>query len=147
MGTVKGNRVTRAADNGSEAFCPHCHLLVENDVKLPWPPEPVNCPHCRLLIAMGRARAEAPQKAGARGAAAGVFSSRAKRQPDGPAVAEEEIVAGIRRVADLMGDRPERLLMIDYQQRSAASPDLPPLADVLATYGSWKSARRAAAEG
>jgi hypothetical protein len=142
--------VTGAADTGSgdsEAYCPHCHLLVETDAKLPWPPAPVNCPHCRLLIAAGRARPEVPHQAGARGAAAGVFSSRAKRQAEGPEVGEEEIVAGIRRVAEIVGDRPERLLMIDYQQRCAASPDLPPLADVLATYGSWKSARRAAAEG
>lgn len=142
--------MTDAVDNGavgSEAYCPHCHLLVETDAELPWPPAPLNCPHCRLLIAAGRARADAPQQAGARGAAAGVFSSRAKRQPEGPAVGRDEIVAGIRRVAELVGERPERLLMIDYQQRCAASPDLPPLSDVLAAYGSWKSARRAAAEG
>lgn len=142
--------MTGAVENGalsSGAYCPHCHLLVETDAQLPWPPAPLNCPHCQLLIAAGRARADEPQKAGARGAAAGVFSSRAKRRPGGPAVGKEEIVAGIRRVAESVGDRPERLLMVDYQQRCAASPELPPLADVLAAYGSWKSARRAAVEG
>jgi hypothetical protein len=37
-------------------------------------------------------------------------------------------VAAIRSVAKTVGERPERLLMVDYQQRTAGSRDLPPLA-------------------
>ena len=36
--------------------------------------------------------------------------------------------------------------MVDYQQLSVGDPDLPPLRDVFAAFGSWKRARRRAAE-
>ena len=52
----------------------------------------------------------------------------------------------IRQVAEDGGQRPERLLMVDYQQRAADDEELPSLSDVFAAYGSWKRARRAAAE-
>jgi hypothetical protein len=52
----------------------------------------------------------------------------------------------IRDVAEAEGQRPERLLMVDYQQRAADDDGLPTLSDVFAAYGSWKRARRAAAE-
>ena len=48
-------------------------------------------------------------------------------------------------VAEEVGSRPERLLMVDYQQRASDDDSLPPLSDVFAAYGSWKRARRAAA--
>jgi hypothetical protein len=48
-------------------------------------------------------------------------------------------------VAEEVGSRPERLLMVDYQQRTTDDDSLPPLSDVFAAYGSWKRARRAAA--
>ena len=41
--------------------------------------------------------------------------------------------------------RPERLLMVDYQQRASDDDSLPGLSAVFAAYGSWKRARRAAA--
>jgi hypothetical protein len=49
-------------------------------------------------------------------------------------------------VAEEAGQRPERLLMVDYQQRASDDTSLPGLSDVFAAYGSWKRARRAAAE-
>jgi hypothetical protein len=49
-------------------------------------------------------------------------------------------------VAKTTGARPERLLMVDYQQETAEDTSLPGLADVFAVYGSWKRARRAAAD-
>lgn len=134
-------------ETGAQAFCPHCHLLVETEVVHPWPSAPRPCPHCRLLIAAGRALPEAPADPGARGAAAGVFSSRARRDSgDEELAGEDTILAAIRQVAAQVGERPERLLMVDYQQRTAGSDDSPPLADVLAVFGSWKRARRAAAD-
>ncbi len=48
-------------------------------------------------------------------------------------------------MADAVGSRPERLLMVDYQQRASDDESLPALSDVFAAYGSWKRARRAAA--
>ena len=51
----------------------------------------------------------------------------------------------IREVAKELGARPERLLMVDYQQRASDDQSLPSLGEVFAAYGSWKRARRAAA--
>ena len=52
----------------------------------------------------------------------------------------------IRLVAGSVGERPERLLMVDYQQLAMVDPDIPPLRDVFAAFGSWKRARGHAAE-
>ena len=48
-------------------------------------------------------------------------------------------------MAEEVGSRPERLLMVDYQQHASDDDSLPPLSDVFSAYGSWKRARRAAA--
>ena len=131
------------------AYCPHCHLLVEAGVSAPWPAVPLRCPHCQLLIGAGRARSEPSEQPGAKGTAAGVFSRQAKRdgddnheEPESP----ELVLEAIRTVAGALGERPERLLMVDYQQLAVVNPDIPPLSDVFAAFGSWKSARRQAAE-
>lgn len=135
------------SDGGAEkgAYCPHCFLLVEDEVKLPWPDEPVRCPHCKLLIGVERGKETGEAAPGARGAAAGVFAQQARRdQPDGEASADG-VRAAIRAVADDVGSRPERLLMVDYQQHASADPKLPDLSEVFAAFGSWKRARRQAA--
>ena len=62
-----------------------------------------------------------------------------------PTSSKEEVCTAIREVAEEVGSRPERLLMVDYQQRASDDDSLPPLSDVFAAYGSWKRARRAAA--
>jgi hypothetical protein len=131
-------------------FCPHCQLLVEAGAGQPWPFKPVRCPHCHLLIGAQRGLSEPSSEPGAKGTAAGVFSRRAKRgdgdsdgaEPVGP----EAVLAAIRSVAESRNERPDRLLMVDYQQMTAVRPDLPPLRDVFEAFGSWKSARRRAAE-
>jgi Homing endonuclease associated repeat len=127
-----------------EAYCPHCFLLVEQNVAEYWPVKATRCPHCRLLIGPGRARPTAAANPGARGSAAGVFAHQAKRE-DGDDVSQDEIRSAIRRVADELGARPERLLMVDYQQRASGDPSLPTLSDVFSAFGSWKRARREAA--
>ena len=48
-------------------------------------------------------------------------------------------------MAKELGERPERLLMVDYQQSAGSDTNLPRLEDVFAAYGSWKRARREAA--
>jgi hypothetical protein len=136
----------RTSQPQHDAYCPHCFLQVEAEVEGDWPPTPTRCPHCRLLIGPGRARASAAAKPGARGTAAGVFAHRARRADDDARAASPATVCeAIRAVAEEVGSRPERLLMVDYQQRAVGDPELPDLGDVFAAFGSWKKARREAA--
>jgi hypothetical protein len=127
-----------------DAYCPHCHLLIEKGAGRRWPPEPMRCPHCRLLVGVGRARPTSAAEPGARGSAAGVFAHEAKRSGGEPDASNDQIRSAIRRVAKRLGARPERLLMVDYQQCAAEDRKLPALSEVFAAYGSWKRARRAA---
>src|SRR5436190_3854805 len=129
-----------------DAFCPQCHLLIEHQVDADWPQEPLRCPHCRLLVGVGRARPTPEAEPGARGSAAGVFAHEAKRSGGGDGVSPARIKNAIRLVAKELGARPEPLLMVDYQQRASGDGNLPPLGEVFAAYGSWKKARRAAAD-
>ena len=128
-----------------DAYCPHCHLLIEKKVGADWPEEPQRCPHCRLLVGIGRARPTPAAEPGARGSAAGVFAHEAKRAGGEGSASKDEVCQAIRDVADEVGSRPERLLMVDYQQHTSADPSLPDLSDVFAAFGSWKRARREAA--
>jgi hypothetical protein len=105
----------------------------------------MRCPHCRLLVGAGRAHPTSAADPGARGSAAGVFAHEARRAETVDDVSEEVVCKAIRRVAEESGARPERLLMVDYQQRAAGDASLPGLSSVFAAFGSWKGARRAAA--
>jgi hypothetical protein len=134
-----------ADDKAADAYCPHCHLLVEREVGKDWPQQPLRCPHCRLLVGTGRARPTPAAEPGARGSAAGVFAHEARRSGIEEDVSEDEVCEGIRRVAEEAGARPERLLMVDYQQRAEGDESLPGLNKIFAAFGSWKRARRAAA--
>jgi hypothetical protein len=137
---------TTAPGKRVDAHCPHCLLVVEEGGGTDWPPAPTRCPHCRLMIGVGRAREAGDGAPGARGAAAGVFAREAQRAGNGDVEASpDEVLEGIRAVADELGSPPERLLMVDYQQRAADDEDLPDLTDVFAAFGSWKRARREAA--
>lgn len=134
------------AKPATDAFCPHCHLLIERKVGDDWPQEPLRCPHCRLLVGTGRARPTPSAEPGARGSAAGVFAHEAKRAGGDADASKEDVRKAIRQVAEDAGQRPERLLMVDYQQRASDDEALPALSDVFAAYGSWKRARREAAD-
>lgn len=138
---------TRTAQQktSNEAYCPHCFLLVERDVGEDWPQSAVRCPHCRLLIGPGRGRPTPEANPGARGSAAGVFAHQAKRDDDEDGASKDEVRAAIRKVAEELGSRPERLLMVDYQQRVSGDESLPSLSEVFSAFGSWKRARREAA--
>lgn len=137
---------TTPTDTG-EAYCPHCFLLVESDARGPWPPQPTRCQHCKLMIGPGRARPTSDATPGARGTAAGVFAQAAREgRDDGDTdVSPDRVRDGIRTVAATTGARPERLLMVDYQQRAAKDSSLPSLSEVFAAFGSWKRARRESA--
>jgi hypothetical protein len=98
------------------------------------------------MIGVGRAREEGDGAPGARGAAAGVFAREAQRaDTDGELASPDDVREGIRAVAAELGSPPERLLMVDYQQRAASDEELPGLTDVFAAFGTWKRARREAA--
>jgi hypothetical protein len=129
-----------------DGYCPHCHLLIQRRVGEDWPQQPQRCPHCRLLVGVGRGRPTPSAEPGARGSAAGVFAHEAKRAGGEGDATKDEVRRAIRKVAKDSGQRPERLLMVDYQQLASDDEDLPALSDVFAAYGSWKRARRAAAE-
>jgi len=135
-----------SAGEKTEAYCPHCFLLVEADVPGAWPPKPTRCPHCKLMIGPGRARPTSEAQPGARGTAAGVFAQQARdARDDGVQISPDKVRQAIRRVAEKTGSRPERLLMVDYQQRAAKDTTLPSLSEVFAAFGSWKRARRESA--
>jgi hypothetical protein len=129
----------------ADAYCPHCHLLIAKEAGERWPATGIRCPHCHLLVGAGRAQSQPSSAPGAKGAAAGVFRREAKRSATESLYSPEEVLAGIRRAAWLLGQPTERLLMVEYQQLSVVEDDLPPLSDVLAAFGSWKGARRTAA--
>jgi hypothetical protein len=144
---TRRRRKTQAqAKPADDAFCPHCHLLIERKVGEDFPHEPLRCPHCRLLVGTGRARPTPSAEPGARGSAAGVFAHEAKRAGGDGDTSKGDVRKAIRQVAEDAGQRPERLLMVDYQQCASDDEELPPLSEVFAAYGSWKRARRAATE-
>jgi len=135
----------RGRSKSGEAFCPHCFLLLERAVESPWPPEPMRCPHCRLLIGSGRSRPRGALRPGTWGSSTGLFTDRRTREGAVQTSSPESVRRAIRAVARDLGYPPERLLMVDYQQRAAGDASLPPLDDVFAVFGSWKRARREAA--
>ena len=144
FGSITGVDV-KAASAHSAGYCPHCRLLVDADAGERWPRRPVRCPHCHLLIGVGRGQSEPLDEPGSKGTAAGVFSRQAKREGEATDFTPDEVLEGIREAARQLGEPPERLLMVDYQQIAAASHDFPQLKDVFAAFGSWKGARREAA--
>ena len=77
------------------------------------------------MIGAGRGQSEPSREPGTKGTAAGVFSRQAKREGAEPTSTPEEVLAGIREAARQVGERPERLLMVDYQQIAAADPEPP----------------------
>jgi hypothetical protein len=145
MPTTSRKKRKAGRAGAEDAYCPHCHLLIDRRVGEEWPPDPLRCPHCRLLVGTGRARPTPAAEPGARGSAAGVFAHEAKRSGKEREASSDDVCRAIREVAEEMGARPERLLMVDYQQRASDDDKLPALSDVFAAFGSWKRARRAAA--
>src|SRR3954470_19997699 len=75
----------------ADAYCPHCHLLIDKKVGEDWPEEPLRCPHCRLLVGGGRAQPHAAAEPGARGSAAGLFAHEAKRAGGDGSSSKEEV--------------------------------------------------------
>jgi hypothetical protein len=138
----------------STVFCPHCALVLAEEVAIPYPPSPVRCRHCRLVVGPARGRPEPDATAGARGAAAGRYASEARRvaaaavRDGAPAVPEEErvrLAGAVRDVARALDRRVGQVTLIDYQERAELRSELPELSEVIAAFGTWKSALAAAA--
>src|SRR3954466_13427508 len=91
-----------------DAYCPHCFLLVESEVRASWPPVHSRCPHCRLLIGAGRARPTSEATPGPRGTAAGGFAQQGRDAGlDRSLASPDEVREAIRVVANQLGSRPE----------------------------------------
>jgi hypothetical protein len=104
------------------------------------------CPTCRLVVGAGRAtdtRGDGITLSGA-GTAAGFLAAAARREE--AEEADPTWVAGaLADVAELLGVEVGRLRMLDYQEATGRDPELPELGVVLATFKTWKAARRQAA--
>ncbi len=128
--------------------CPHCLLPIADGTVWPYPQQPMRCQHCRLIIGPGRARENTAEDGDARsrGSAAGVLANAARRA-GAAAGGKDDVILALRRTAVTVGCTVERLRMLDYQHEAERQGDLPSLSSVLATFGTWKSARSAAAVG
>ncbi len=119
----------------SEKYCPHCgsELPFHDDSR------GGRCPSCRLVVGVGRARAEADEDV-----RTGGFMANAARREDAEPVAEHEAFIALRAVADEVGCAVERLRMTDYDRAVRDGTEGPSVAQVLATFDTWKAARAAA---
>lgn len=127
------------------AHCPHCLLPIGDDADGSFPAQRMRCPHCRLGIAAGRARTDVDPATVSSGSAAGVLANAARRE-DAEAADPLVVAEALRTVAARVEVPVARLRMLDYERLSAADADLPALSSVLASAGSWKKARQAAAD-
>ncbi|WP_205696816.1 homing endonuclease associated repeat-containing protein [Conexibacter sp. SYSU D00693] len=134
-----------AATATQTVFCPHCSMPFADEVPVPYPPASMRCRHCKLVVGPGRARHVPDGVSGARGAAAGRLASEARRMAkDDEGLDREVLAAALRDVAKELGRRPGQVSLVDYQQRWEARNDLPSLAQLIGTFGTWKQALAAA---
>ena len=109
-----------------DGYCPHCHLLIERSVGGGLAEGAASLP---ALPAAGRRRPGAPRRRRPSPARAAAPPGSSRTRPSAPAAkatsTKEEVRKAIRQVAEDAGQRPERLLMVDYQQRAADDDELP----------------------
>lgn len=121
----------------SPAYCPHCGGTLTAYV----PAVGGRCRSCRLVVGPGRARSE-----GATDVRTGGFLANAARREEAEPVAESAAFAGLRAIAADVGCPVERLRMTDYDAAIQAGAEGPRVAEILATFDTWKAARVAAGE-
>lgn len=116
-------------------YCPHCggELTSHDDAK------GGRCPSCRLVVGVGRARAEASQDV-----RTGGFMANAARREDAEPAEPAIAFRALRAVAAEVGCAVERLRMTDYDAAIRSGEPGPSVAQVLATFETWKAARAAA---
>ena len=132
-------------DVGQEghAHCPHCHAVLVERIARPFPVRAMACPRCRLIVAEGRALFDVERALTTAVSGAGVLVNAARREQAAP-VEPNAVTDALRKVADELGVAVAKLRMTDYERVSADLAGLPTLAQILATYEQWKSARAAA---
>jgi hypothetical protein len=129
------------------AYCPHClNPLLEVPASGPAPPTGMRCPHCRLVVAPGRAvDAETALARRTTGAASNVVGAAARRE-GADAIPEDEALSALTAAAQALGVSVRRLRMLDYDDLARTGRVTVPIGAVLATYGNWKDACRAAGD-
>ena len=116
-------------------YCPHCgaELPGHDDHR------GGRCPSCRLVVGADRARDQAED-----GVRTGGFMANAARREGADPVAATDAFTALRAVADTLGCPVERLRMTDYDSAHRDGAPGPSVAEVLATFDTWKAARSAA---
>lgn len=122
----------------SPLYCPHCNsgLGAHDDAR------GGRCDTCRLVVGAGRARAQ-PDGESRPG---GFMANAAKREEAAP-VSAEAAWAALAEAAEQAGCRVERMRMTDYDKLVHEGAVDVTVAQILATFDSWKSARNGAREG
>ena len=116
-------------------YCPHCgSALPSFDNR-----SGGRCSSCRLVVGAGRARHEALDDV-----RSGGFMANAARREEAEPVEEEVAFAALRAVAAAVGCAVERLRMTDYDKAVRNGTPGPSVAEVLATFDTWKAARATA---
>ena len=133
-------RLRRGPSPVADLHCPHCGAGL--------PPlrahEALRCPTCRLIVGAGRGITSEQAIPLSAGTSAGIRANAARRV-DAEGIDESTVIGAIARVSVQLGGSCERLRMLDYDALAARDPELPELSAILATFGSWKAARAAAA--
>lgn len=119
----------------STTFCPHCggEMLTYDHAR------GGRCTSCRLVVGPGRARTEPLDDV-----RSGGFVANAARREDAEPVPQALAFVALRAVAADVGCTVERLRMTDYDQAIRNGAVGPSVAQVLATFDTWKAARSAA---
>lgn len=113
-------------------FCPHCNNeLFDHDEA-----RGGRCSACRLVVGAGRTRAEPSGEALAAG-----FTANAARREAAEPIDEQVGYAALHKVALARGVNVERMRMVDYERATREDPALPTVAQLLATFDTWKAAR------
>lgn len=117
-------------------FCPHCGAeLPGHDAR-----RGGRCPSCRLVVGVDRARDEADDEI-----RTGGFMANAARREGADPVAKDTALAALSAVAETLDTPVDRLRMTDYDKAHRDGAAGPSVAEVLATFDTWKAARTAAA--
>ncbi len=119
-------------------YCPHCNsdLGAHDDSR------GGRCPTCRLVVGVGRARDEPDGES-----RPGGFMANAAKREDAEPIAPGRAWSALRDAAEAQGCRVERMRMTDYDKLVRDGVVDVPVAQILATFDSWKAARSGARSG
>jgi len=116
-------------------YCPHCG----GEMRMHDDRTGGRCLNCRLVVGAGRARTEPLVDV-----RSGGFMANAARREEAEPVAKAGAFVALRALAAELGCAVERLRMTDYDKAIRGGAPGPSVAEVLATFDTWKVARAAA---